>query len=131
MGTTAVIGVTHDDEKYLWSTEYGNGDLDLTGVLLLKSYNSYGDALALVAMGDSSYLEETLEDSVFYHRDRDEDWRDTKPREGDFEEFNKKVRGEIYGYLWSRSEWWVYHRHSNMWCELSRVRPDAYNGWGG
>jgi len=86
-------------------------------------YNSQELAEALVNLGDMSSLgpfmscpeghsfENPVDDySVFYHRDRGEDWDDTCPAEFDtLAEARKQDRGQQYIYEWKEGAWRGYN----------------------
>lgn len=40
--------------------------------VLIENYDTYEKVDTLIEMGDASYIDKTLEESVFYHRDRKE-----------------------------------------------------------
>ena len=85
--------------------------------MLTENYNSEELAAKLVSMGDASCIAEQLAPvpgtlhsfetrqrgvSVFYHRDRGEDWNDVAP-----ESYTKKglLNGFYYSYIWEDGHW--------------------------
>lgn len=112
-----VIGVEQPDGTVKGITCWKDGQLDNTGRILLRHYNSEELASALVALGDISYLEKKLNPSgahtfyepepnvtVAYHRDRGVDlhfdtWRSV-------EEFYDNEYESEFNYLFSKGEWY-------------------------
>ena len=93
--------------EYMWS-------------MLTKNYNSEELAAKLVGMGDASCIDEQLAPipgtlhsfearqrgvSVFYHRDRGDDWSEVAPAV-----FEKKdiFNGFYYSYIWEDGHWNFY-----------------------
>lgn len=70
----------YDINNGTYESIYGHHDgyLNHTGVILLTSYDTIEKVKELIAMGDFSVLHHSLEDSVFYCRDRNEDFYLTK-----------------------------------------------------
>ena len=93
MATRSSITVKHSDGNYHSIYCHFDGYLDGVGEMLSKYYASTEMAEALVALGSVSILDKSIECpeghsydtkvrdySVFYHRDRGEDWEETCPR---------------------------------------------------
>lgn len=79
MSTNASVHVKGTDGKIRSIYIHWDGYLSHVGKLLRDNYNTQDLADDLVHMGDCSSLEATLDDSTFYHRDRNEDWSDVQP----------------------------------------------------
>lgn len=95
MSTNAFIGIRENNSiTYIYN--HSDGYLEYLGRMLLEYYNSEEKAKALVALGDVSVVKEKLAPaegtvhgfdydkrqegvSVFYGRDRGEDWESIKP----------------------------------------------------
>lgn len=95
MSTNAFIGIRENNSiTYIYN--HSDGYLEYLGRMLIEHYNSEEKAKALVALGDVSIVKEKLEPaegtvhgfdydkrqegvSVFYGRDRGEDWESIKP----------------------------------------------------
>lgn len=92
---------------------------------MTEFYNTQDIAEATVELGDASYLSKKINPetdthsfekpekdvSVFYHRDRGEDWRYTQPRISESEEaFLSLCRNSWveYAYLFKDGEWHYY-----------------------
>ncbi len=72
MSTHAKISLkTETGYKTIYN--YFDGYLDGLGKTLLFSYNTQEKVEQLISMGGASAVEETLDKSIFYHRDRGED----------------------------------------------------------
>lgn len=118
MSTPCTIIVKTKDD-YLSSYCHWDGYTDYMYPMLTTNYNSYERALALVKLGDASYIAEKLEPttdnhsfdhpeedvSVFYHRDRGEDWSDTAPKYRDKE---SRLYQFQYGYVFEDDHWTAY-----------------------
>lgn len=87
--------------------------------MLTKNYNSEELAKKLVSLGDASYIDRFLEPttdfhkfgtpepdvSMFYHRDRGEDWNDVAPALYSKEEMFNRF---YYSYIWEDDCWHFY-----------------------
>ena len=98
---------------------HSDGYPDYMWPMLTENYNSEELATKLVSFGDASSVDEKLEPtedfhkfnmpepnvSMFYHRDRGEDWEDVKP-----ECFTKKeiFNQFYYSYIWEDDSWNFY-----------------------
>lgn len=78
MGTSACICVKKDDNTYEGIYVGFDGYLEHTGRILKNFYNTYEKACELVSFGDASFIMESLDLCVFYHRDKNEDFEDVK-----------------------------------------------------
>ena len=105
MGTRSRVGVMHGNVCKSVYCHY-DGYLEYTGKLLLENYNS---ALAnqLVALGDNSGVQKTLEDMNFYsdRGETDVSWQVAHT----FEEFLEQVDncGGEYYYIMRDGEWYA------------------------
>lgn len=111
MGTHANIGIRSNGIITYIYCHY-DGYVEHTGRILQNFYNSPEVAKALIELGDISSLGELFEkpqepnEELFYteayHRDRSEDYEDTKARVAkSFEEF---IDGEDFAYLYNLDE---------------------------
>ena len=121
MGTRSTIAVKHEDETVSQVYCHWDGYLEHNGKLLVENYNTLEAAERLVCGGDMSSLGRRIEPigvhtfgdrekdtTVYYGRDRGEDWAQTKPREFDsFEEFQRGFQSEEYDYLFMAGTWVV------------------------
>ena len=83
-----------------------DGYLDHNGAILLEHYNSAEKAQALISMGSILALNTTLENSEFFHRDRDEDL-DIYLVDNITDTYE-----EAYSYVWMNDNW--YTRYANL-----------------
>ena len=76
MSTNAFIGIRENNSiTYIYN--HSDGYLEYLGRMLIEHYNSEEKAKALVASFDYGKRQEGV--SVFYGRDRGEDWESIKP----------------------------------------------------
>jgi butyrate kinase len=108
MATRARIGVLHPDGSVTSIYSHWDGYPEGVGKTLAENYSSEDLAKRLVAMGGVSVLEGTIEESTFYHRDRDEDLEIA-------ESFNRMAFlqlaegcGAEWAYLWTGNSWSTY-----------------------
>lgn len=95
---------------------HSDGYTEYMWPMLTEHYNSEELARKLVSLGDASYIDEKLEPtsdyhkfntpepkvSMFYHRDRGEDWSDVAPKTYTKEELKKHY---YYAYAWEDGGW--------------------------
>jgi hypothetical protein len=105
MGTRSRVGVMHGDKCKSVYCHY-DGYLDYTGELLHKYYNSVA-ANALVARGDNSGVQETVDEMNFYTDRGEEDVSYIVAHT--FEEFLEQVHGcgAEYYYVMRDGVWYV------------------------
>ena len=105
MGTRSRVGVMHGDVCKSVYCHY-DGYLEYTGKLLLDHYNS-ATANQLVALGDNSGVQKTLEGMNFYsdRGETDVSWQVAHT----FEEFLEQVDncGGEYYYIMRDGEWYA------------------------
>lgn len=131
MSTNSSVTVKHSDGKYWGSYGHWDGYFDGVGMMLHEHYNSQDLAEALVKLGDFSCLYESMDKppghsydtpaekySVFYNRDRGEDWDNTQPNIADTFEEAFKMQG--YDYLWDGKQWMVLYNldESDIWMTV-------------
>lgn len=73
MSTRSAIGFLNSDGTITSVYCHHDGYLSYNGRILRDHYNTPESVLALIKMGDMSSLDKTIEESVFYGRDRGED----------------------------------------------------------
>ena len=129
MATRSRIGIWTADRKIKSVYCHWDGYSSNNGKILLKHYNTKEKVEALITLGDISSLEASIECpkghsfdnkidgyTVFYHRDRGEDWDSVKPL------ITTKAEGmpqEAYDYLFDpQTNEWKY-RHSKIWLKLT------------
>jgi len=105
MATRARIGVLHPDGSVTSIYSHWDGYPNGVGKTLGENYSHQDRAKRLVAMGGVSVLEGTIEESVFYHRDRDEDLQiEESPNETAFLKQSERD-GAQWSYLWKGDSW--------------------------
>ena len=107
MSTNASVHVKCADGNVRSIYVHSDGYVEAPGVgdKLRRCYNTQELAEELVLMGDCSSLADSLDDSTFYHRDRNEDWSDVQP----YASFNLKealeYNSQQYDYYFDTSRW--------------------------
>lgn len=99
---------------------HSDGYPDYMWPMLTTYYNSEELAKKLISFGDASFIEEKLEPtsdfhrfgtpepkvSMFYHRDRGEDWYDVSPSNYTYK---KQIFNQFYhSYIWENGSWHYY-----------------------
>lgn len=111
MSTRALVGLADiDDSKIAYIYVHFDGYPEGLGKTLAEHYSSTPAVEALIALGDASTVQATLDASVFYHRDRGEALAQTRARRVVQREWQAEMhrRGAVYAYLWSpRSQQWL------------------------
>ena len=98
MSTRASISIDYGN-KVVGIYNHHDGYLKGLGKTLKENYNSKEGFESIIELGDASCVEPKLENSIFYTRDRDEDFEGTKPFETNtYEEFYERMEQE-YNYV--------------------------------
>jgi len=105
MSTRSSITVKCKDEKFRSVYCHFDGYIEGVGHTLLKNYNSQELARKIVNLGDLSSLFESVEDSVFYGRDRKEDNVNALVK-NTYKECMRENKQQ-YNYLWDGEKWLV------------------------
>ena len=110
-----------DEETNTIKGVYGHWDgyLSHVGKTLLKSYNTFDKAKELVKMGSISSLGDSLNESVFYSRDRGEELEI-------FEFINHddllESQGREHNYLFINDEWkWIGDEYFSLGYSLKNI----------
>lgn len=105
MSTRCTVSLYDGNGKY--HSVYGHWDGYLSGVgrILLDYYNTLETVTELIEMGSFSSIRPTLNDSVFYARDRFEDYELNKPTlyHNIFD-----IPVQEYNYLYTGTHWFYY-----------------------
>lgn len=104
MSTNCRIGYKNEDGKYESIYCHWDGYETYTGAILVKSYTTIERVKELLSYGDLSSIAAPIDDCIFYHRDRDEEWDQVKPKILDFTETHR-IREE-YNYCFMDGEWY-------------------------
>ena len=115
MATRATIGMVTDEGYIRYIYSHWDGYLKGVGATLLENYNTDAQVAELIENGDVSELADTIEDSVFYHRDRGELLNTVCPLETD----SLTDLREEFAYVWTGSEWVA--RVDGMWYRLAYI----------
>lgn len=120
MATRSNIAIRRGDEiESIYS--HWDGYPEGVGRTLLDNYNNEEIIEELISMGDASSLRETLEDSVFYERDRGEEG--VKSMVGNWEDY--KIRLKLgwfeYAYLYDNGVWTVDDFSGNGYVDLKEL----------
>lgn len=107
MSTNALIGIINDDNSVTSIYNHWDGYPEYLGSLLTEHYLSEEKVRELMGLGDVSVLKPTLEESTFYHRDRNEKMKFVSA------DTMKSVDALLedcleYTYLFSNGAWHIY-----------------------
>lgn len=91
--------ITMDDKAVLQIYCHHDGYPDGVGAELIKHFNTYEDALALVLAGDTSYVEDGTTGAYAIH----EDYEDNMP-----EALDDPLQHNEYLYVWVDDEWMLW-----------------------
>lgn len=135
MSTNAFIGIRENNSiTYIYN--HSDGYLEYLGRMLLEHYNSEEKAKALVELGDVSVVKEKLAPaegtvhsfdydkrqegvSVFYGRDRGEEWEYIKPVTIQGTTFDEH---QYYNYLYDVEEGrWLFTKNGKDFTSLEEV----------
>lgn len=135
MSTNAFIGI-RENKSITYIYNHSDGYLEYLGRMLLEHYNSEEKAKALVELGDVSVVKEKLTPaegtvhsfdydkrqegvSVFYGRDRGEEWEYIKPVTIQGTAFDEH---QYYNYLYDVEEGrWLFTRNGKDFTSLEEV----------
>ena len=131
MSTNAYIGMVTDEGTIRYIYSHWDGYLSGVGNTLLENYNTTAQVAALIEQGDLSSLEDTIESSEFYYRDRGLAYEEVAAQETEYlddldQEFN---------YVWTGVDWIVNQGMGYMWYKLAyfieaEIRdPNGYVFW--
>ena len=132
MATRSTIAVEHADGTVSQIYSHWDGYVDHNGRILYESYNTLARAEALVALGDLSLLDHSIEQpeghsfdspvngcTIFYGRDRGEE--DVEPTHfPNWKLFQLNMQQEEYDYVFKGGVWLV-SDHGRKWEELASV----------
>ena len=136
MATNAFIGFRENNSiTYIYN--HSDGYLEYLGKMLIKHYNSEEKAKALVNLGDVSVVKEKLAPeegtthtfdnrqegvSVFYNRDRGENWDDIQPIRIENTVFENPDYTIVYIYVYDVEEQtWLFTRNGKDFESLEEI----------
>jgi len=105
MSTNARIAIQKNENDFDVIYLHWDGYPSHAMKMLLANYNSEELATELVALGDLSGVDETLETCQAYYRDRGEDWSDVMPSPANSMEMLREDAGGDYLYVWMDGKW--------------------------
>ena len=112
MSTSASVGMLNPDGSVTSIYNHSDGYLGHLGVMLRDHYRTPEAVEELMNHGDASFIGPTLEDSVFYHRDRMESRSSTGARLYlDIDEWRDRAY-HAYMYIYIEGVWYVYRDSS-------------------
>jgi len=114
MATRATISILLADDSATTIYSHWDGYPEGVGATLLESYNTEAQVQELIANGDVSSLDHTIEDSEFYHRDRGEVLSTVCAQNYELDEIDSM---QEYNYLWADDEWLV--AVNGVWYKLA------------
>ena len=83
-----------------------DGYFEGVGQTLQENYNDSEAAASIVVNGDMSYLSETVDSTMFYHRDRGDKWMYVRPEVFDnMSHYINSAHMEEYNYLFTDNKW--------------------------
>ena len=127
MATRAGIGIKQADGSVKAIYLHWDGYPGHAGAILGGWYKTPEQVEALLALGDLSEIDETLETCVAFHRDRGEALN-TATTFASVEEYQTKGKGDLdadYLYLYDAGRWLVYGLYNDPdWNELNVVIGD-------
>ena len=107
MATRSTISVVEPNSNRIISVYcHWDGYLAHNGRILRNHYSELDDALELVSNGSISALEDNVDDTVYYSRNRGEAWSSVKPKIYDnWTHFTAELNTEEYNYVFMNNEW--------------------------
>lgn len=103
MSTRSTIGIEHEDGTVQSVYCHFDGYLSGVGLCLLHHWNTRDKVISLISQGEISDLANTLEESVFYARDRGEPLKfNTSPS------LEEHPLQQEYAYVFTKEGFWVF-----------------------
>jgi len=123
MSTNASIGMVNDDGSVSAVYLHWDGSLNSAGSTLSRYYTDPAKVKELISLGAISVLDQNIGEQIdfndsktraqnkqclFYHRDRGEDWQQTKP--GQWNNVEQYISGSSvqFTYLFANGRWSAY-----------------------
>ncbi len=107
MMTPSRIGTMNKDGSIRYVYCHEDGNPGFTGMMLLDHYNTQKKVDGLLDMGDMSTLDETIDKSLFYHRDHNVPWLQAQPAIVETMEEFLDLGEEEYVYFFKDGVWYV------------------------
>jgi hypothetical protein len=127
MSTNSTIAVQLDDGTIIKNTCHWDGYESGVGSMLFHNYKTVESVQELLSYGWISSLDDTIEKTEFYHRDRNEDLLPSKTY-SNFDEYAKDIRisGREFNYILKDGEWW-YSSYYNGIEEFMKLTLEIIN----
>ena len=107
MATRGTVAVENRDGSVTGIYTHWDSYLDNNGIILIENYNNEEKARELISGGDISSLRESVEDTVYYHRDKNESFESVKPVTKDSREAFLSWNNQEYNYIFKEGQWFV------------------------
>lgn len=125
MSTRSNIGIENPDGTITAIYCHFDGYVNGVGKTLYEYYNDIDKVKELIALGDISALGYTIDDTIAYHRDREEDFHQYHFE--DIQDYSENAAFDIdYIYLYKDGEWNVNgtYEYSSGWYSVKDVLSD-------
>lgn len=127
MATRSTIGYV--ENGILFQTYcHWYGYISGVGSLLVNHYNSLEKIKELLSLGHISSLSETIEKTIFYHRDRNEP---LEPPTTTIFHYNSQKDFQLewyeeYDYIFFNNFWYVFSCYNEKWTMLTPNKVNAF-----
>ena len=125
MATRSTISVVNDNGSVLSIYCHWDGYLSNNGRILYNHYTDLESVTKLVRAGAISSLGTTTDNTVYYHRDRNESWGSTCGiLFSNWEDFVYNHNSEDYDYVFIDGEWYLLNGVSRVdWARGNNILP--------
>lgn len=107
MATRSTIAVQHLDGTISQTYCHWDGYPGHVGTILVRYYNQYALAAALVSGGSISSLGADFAQTEYYSRDRGEDYGTEAVEFASFDDYQSNYLRQEFNYLWVNGQWMV------------------------
>jgi hypothetical protein len=123
MATRSTIAVQHTDGTISQIYCHWDGYLEHNGKILLTHYSTLEQVENLVQHGDMSVLDVTTKWSTYYHRDREEEWEQVKPKLfNNLSEYRNQLNQEEFNYIFKNGRWYYKEWRKKLFIKV----PEKY-----
>lgn len=106
MATRSTIALEFEDGTVKQVYAHWDGYIEGNGSILLHNYKTPAEVAELLNMGDMSSLDENVEKTTFYGRDRGESGIDAR-RFSSYDDYKRNGDFESYNYIMREGIWYV------------------------
>lgn len=124
MATRSTIALEYTDGTIKQIYAHWDGYLACNGNILLNHYSTPESVNELISLGDLSSLNETIESTVFYARDRGEAGFVFARSFSDFNDYKFNADFQSYNYIMREGVWHVNRGGNNYFCTLVEAFRD-------